>query len=114
MAETVDVLMITYQRPTYVALSLPRLLESCDADTRVWLWHNGNDAATLEVVSSFADHPRVHRFHHSPTNEGLRVPTNWLWAQSDATFVSKVDDDCLVDPEWLAALRATHEGAPEL
>ena len=30
----IDVLMITYNRPDYVALSLPRLLEECDERTR--------------------------------------------------------------------------------
>lgn len=110
---TVDVLMITYQRPQYVALSLPRLLQSCDEDTRVWLWHNGTDEETLDTVTSLADHERVHAFHHSATNEGLRVPTNWLWDKSDGAFVAKVDDDCLVDPGWITRLRAVHEGAPE-
>ena len=114
MAASVDILMITYERPQYVALSLPRLLESCDDDARVWLWHNGGDEDTLAMVSSYAEDPRVRAFHHSPENVGLRAPTNWLWEQSTADFVSKVDDDCLVDPQWLATLRATHADSPDL
>ncbi|HZL05322.1 MAG TPA: glycosyltransferase family A protein [Coriobacteriia bacterium] len=114
MAASVDILMITYERPQYVALSLPRLLESCDDDAGVFLWHNGNDQETLATVSSYAEDPRVRAFHHSPENVGLRAPTNWLWEQSTADFVSKVDDDCLVDPQWLATLRATHADSPEV
>lgn len=111
---SVDILMITFRRPEYVRLSLSRLLDSCDAEARVWVWHNGNDAETLKVVSSFRQHPKVHRFHHSPDNVGLRIPTNWLWRESSAELVSKVDDDCLVDPGWLSELRAVHAGVPEL
>jgi glycosyltransferase involved in cell wall biosynthesis len=111
---TVDVLMITYNSPEYVELSLPRLLDSCDEHARVWLWHNGDDERTLSVVRRFADDPRVHRFHHSRENQKLRAPTNWLWSQSDADFVSKVDDDCLVDPAWLAILRGPYADVPDL
>lgn len=114
MSGSVDVLMITYERPQYVRLSLARLLESCDAETRVWLWHNGDDAETLAAVQEHLDHPNVHQFHHSPTNDGLRAPTNWLWRESSGDFVSKVDDDCLVDPQWLERLRSAHGGAPEV
>jgi glycosyltransferase involved in cell wall biosynthesis len=105
---TVDILMITYNSPEYVALSLPRLLDSCDENARVWLWHNGEDEQTLETVRAFADDARVHRFHHSRENVKLREPTNWLWAQADGDFVSKVDDDCIVQEDWLERLRAPY------
>lgn len=110
----IDILMITYDRPEYVRLSLPHLLATCTADTRVWLWHNGSDQATLDAVEEFRHHPSVHRFHHSSDNVGLRTPTNWLWRESDRDFVSKVDDDCLPDATWLTTLSAAHRAAPEL
>lgn len=111
MSATVDVLMVTYRRPTYTRRALGRLLEADDA-VRVWLWHNGDHAETLEVVRALASHPRVHRFHHSPENQRLRVPTNWLWEHSDADFVAKVDDDCLVAEGWTRPLVAAHEDWP--
>lgn len=105
---TTDILMITHQRPEYVELSLRRLLETADELTRVWLWHNGSDEATLAAVRRLAHHPRVHRLHHSVDNVGLNPPTNWLWENSDAEFVSKVDDDCLVSAGWIQTLREAH------
>ena len=71
-----DVLMITYKRPAFTRLSLARLLDSCDSAMRVWVWHNGDDAATIDVVRSFERHPRFHRLHVSPENVKLRAPTN--------------------------------------
>lgn len=112
MLPLVDVLMITYQSPEHVRRSLPHLLETCDDQTRVWLWHNGDDEATIEALRPFVADDRVHRYHHSRENVLLREPTCWLWAESSARFVSKVDDDCLVDPSWLATFSAAHEANP--
>ncbi len=108
---TVDILMVTYDRPEYVRLSLPHLLSTCPPDARVWLWHNGSDEPTLQVVKEYAD--AVHRFHHSVANVGLRTPTNWLWAESSGRYLSKVDDDCLPAGEWLTTLRRAHEDVAE-
>lgn len=76
-ATNIDVLMVTYNRPTYTRLSLEHLLDSCDESMRVWVWHNGNDQDTLDVVASMRGHARFHEFHHSPENQ-----RTWLWHRS--------------------------------
>jgi len=108
MSDRVDILYITYNRPHYVRLSLPRLLETCRADDRVWLWHNGDAAETLSAAREHADHPKVARFHHSEENQLLRVPTNWFWDESEAPYVAKVDDDCLMPDGWIERLLGYH------
>ncbi|MGC1274997.1 MAG: glycosyltransferase family A protein [Planctomycetaceae bacterium] len=112
MDGTVDVLMITYNRPNYTKLALTRLLETSDERMRVWLWQNGSDPATLEVVRSLAEHPRVHRFHHSEENQRLTTPTNWLFEGAQGDFVSKVDDDCLMPFGWAETLRQAYADEP--
>lgn len=112
MNHRADILMITYRSAGYLHLSLPRLLDTLGADDRVWLWHNGDDEATLDALRRWRDDPRVHRFHHSRENVRLREPTNWLWQESTARFVSKVDDDCLVSPGWLDTFAAAHDANP--
>lgn len=107
---TVDVMMITFDQPDYVEKSLGRLIETATANTRLWVWHNGNDEATLEVSRRLAEHDAVHRFHHSPENQRLRTPTNWLWENADGDFVSKVDDDCLLEHGWIERLSEAHAG----
>lgn len=96
-----DILMITYNSAEYVRRSLPPLLGTCRENDRVWLWHNGNEEETLEVTRSYASDPRVARFYHSRENVRLRLPTNWMWSESSADFVSKVDDDCIVSSGWI-------------
>jgi GT2 family glycosyltransferase len=113
-AASVDILTITHDRPRYTRLALGRLLSTCDERARVWIWHNGDDAETLEVVRSFLEHPQVVRFHHSSANVGVAEPTDWLWSNAEADLVGKVDDDCLVPDDWLERLRAAHAELPEI
>ena len=105
----IDLLMVTHARPHYTRLSLPRLLDSCDERTRVWVWHNGTHAETLEVVRANLDHPRLHRFHHSLSNELLREPINWFFENSDGHLLGFVNDDCLVSEGWVERLSRAHQ-----
>jgi hypothetical protein len=74
-------------------------------EMRVWVWHNGMDSETIDVVSSLSSHPRFHKMYHSSDNQKLRNPTNWFWENSDGAFLSKVDDDCLLPDGWGRKLR---------
>jgi glycosyltransferase involved in cell wall biosynthesis len=110
--QDIDILMITHNRPAYTRLALDRLLSTCDETARVWIWQNGNDAETISVAAKFREHPRVFRYHHSETNVKLREPTNWILSNGEGVYVSKVDDDCLVPPDWLEVLRRAHGDEP--
>ena len=105
---SIDVLMVTYNAPASTRLALSRLLESCDDTMRVWLWHNGDHAETLDVVREFARHPGVYRFHHSAENVRLWAPTNWLLQNAEGDYLSKVDDDNVLPLDWAKRLREAH------
>lgn len=113
MEQSIDILMITYNRPEYTKLSLKRLLDTCDESMRVWVWHNDTDEETLEIVQSFRDHPSFFKFHNSIENKKLNEPTNWLWTHAKGDFLSKVDDDCLMPHGWANVLRQAHTDVPE-
>lgn len=113
MAIDADVLMITYNRPEYTAMSLDRLVATCPEGCRIWLWHNGTDAPTLRIVEQFAAHPKVAHFRHSAENKMLREPTNWFWANATGTLLGKVDDDCLMPDGWIERLAAIHCDDPK-
>lgn len=114
MKDEIDILMITYNRAAYTRLALSRLLQTCEANMRVWIWHNGDDQETLDLVRAMAHHPRVYRFHHSQENKKLREPTNWFWSQSTAAYICKVDDDCLMPDGWGEVLRQAHRDVADL
>lgn len=102
---SIDILMVTYNRPAYTRRSLRRLLATCDDSMRVWIWHNGDDEATLKIVNEYRAHPRVHRFHHSHENKKLHDPNNWFWSNATGTFLSIVADDSLMPDGWGQSLR---------
>ena len=109
-AATADVLMITHNRPHYTRLALQALMDRSDASMRIWLWHNGDDSETLEVLEHYRGD--LHAFHHSRENVGLRAPTNWLFADAKGDYLGKVDDDCIVPVDWGRRLREAHEAEP--
>ncbi|MGE3164617.1 MAG: glycosyltransferase [Planctomycetota bacterium] len=113
MGRSIDILMITYNRPEYTRLALRQLLDTCDESMRVWIWHNGTHEETLSLVRELSQHPAVHEFHHSPENRRLREPTNWLWERAAGDYICKVDDDCLLPHGWADTLRKAHEDVPE-
>jgi glycosyltransferase involved in cell wall biosynthesis len=104
-----DVLMIAHNRPEYTALSLPALLESGDETLRVWVWQNGENAEVSKIIDAYTNHDRLYKLYRSPKNLGLRAPTNWLWSESDANYVGKVDDDILMPQGWAHKLKCAHE-----
>jgi len=108
----IDILMIAYNRPDYTRLSLKNLLDSCDDTMRVWIWQNGRDGATMEVVKELANHPRVYELYVSDENKKLNEPTNWFWEHATAEYLSKVDDDCLVPMGWAQTLKKAHIDNP--
>lgn len=105
--------MITCRRPRYTRLSLSRLLGCCDDDSRVWVWHNGTDEDTLDVIRPFLEHPRLHRFHHSIENQFVREPTNWIMREGTGEWLGVVADDTMITPTWLDALRTAHQDIAE-
>ena len=111
---SIDILMVTHDRPDYTRRSLRRLLETCDESMRVWVWHNGTDTETLDVVRTMGDHDRFHRFRHSPANRLLRAPINWLFESAEGDLLSLVNDDCVVSEGWGRSLAQAHEDIPEL
>ncbi|MHC4217252.1 MAG: glycosyltransferase [Planctomycetota bacterium] len=111
---SIDILMVTHDRPDYTRLALGALLDSCDDAMRVWVWHNGNDSETLEVVRFMSDHERFHRLHHSPENRLIREPINWLFEHAEGDLLSLVNDDCVVSDGWARTLSRVHDDIPEL
>jgi glycosyltransferase involved in cell wall biosynthesis len=110
----IKVLMITFNRPDYTAMSLRRLCDTAPANLGLTIWDNGSDQATKNVIKGFENHPRVENVRFNERNDKLREPTNWFLKNTqDADLVGKVDDDCLVPENWCAVLGQAHQDIPE-
>jgi glycosyltransferase involved in cell wall biosynthesis len=110
----IHVLMITYNRPRYVAISLPRLCASLPEDARLVVWDNASQKETRDILRQYEKHPRVAEIHYNESNAKLRGPTNWFWEKyGNAELLSKVDDDCLMPLGWCETLTKAHADIPE-
>jgi len=110
----IKILMITFNRPNYVKLSLTRLCDTIPENTKIVIWDNASARETVDVIKQFEGHPKIERIIYNKTNEKLRGPTNWFWENSnDADLLSKVDDDCLVPQNWCEILGQAHIDIPE-
>lgn len=98
----------TWNRLEYTQRSLPRLLEDSGEEFEVVLWDNGSTDGTQDYLKSVHD-PRIGSVELRDKNEGQAAAIHSVWTQSSASFVGKVDNDCLVQPGWTRALRAAHE-----
>lgn len=111
----IRVLMITYNRPHYLRISLPRLCETLPEEGKIVIWDNASKTETRDYLRAFEGHPRVDTIHFSDSNRRLREPTNWFWQNyGEADFVSKVDDDCLMPRGWCETLVQAHHDIPNL
>jgi glycosyltransferase involved in cell wall biosynthesis len=106
-------LLITYNRPSYTALTLKTLCENTPENARIVIWDNASGEETRSIVKQHEKHPRIDRVIFNPTNDKLRKPTNWFFENyRDADFLSKVDDDCLVPARWCEILQQAHLDIP--
>lgn len=110
----ITVLLITYNRPRYLSISLPRLCETLPVNANLVIWDNASGNETRSILKDFQSHPRVERVHYNDKNDKLRGPTNWFWEHyGDCDLLGKVDDDCLVPFGWCETLSQAHADIPE-
>ncbi len=109
----IKILMITHNRTEYTKLSLSLLIKNSPEYARIIVWDNGSTKETVDFLKSLMGCQKIEKIIFAENNSVLNVPTNWFWKNySDATFLSKVDDDCLVPKGWCEKLVKAHEEIP--
>jgi len=102
----ISVVVCTYNR----AQTLRRMLDSFFSqqdltrlDHEVIVVDNNSTDDTAKVAWEFSDKPRF--FYVLEGSQGLSCARNRGLAESAGDFVSFLDDDVIVDPQWLANLQ---------
>ena len=92
----VQIIYLTFNRLYYTKITLPALLDSSNhISFQVRIVDNGSTDGTVEYLKSL-NHPRIEKIIYNKKNKGLVQPTKQFWKESNATFVSKIDNDILV------------------
>lgn len=96
------VFLSAYKRPEYTKMCLDTLAKAQDyPDTKFYLVDDGSDDGTYEYIQKF---PHEKEVIYHPYSIGLRntiIEFFQYVRATDPTYISKVDNDCLVPDGWL-------------
>jgi len=101
----ISVVICTYNRASVLDATLTSFFrQAClDAvDHELLIIDNNSTDRTRDVVEKYLERPTV-RYVFEP-RQGLSVARNRGVAESRGEFVALLDDDVMIDPEWLSAL----------
>lgn len=99
----VDLLVVTWNNLKRLRPFLESLGRTRYPNAALHLLDNGSTDGTAEFLAAFdgAGYPLRVTCHRAPVNVGLPAAMNWLLALSHAPLVARLDDDVLLDPDWL-------------
>ena len=113
----VDLIYFTYNRLDHTRITLPVLLEHSGYPFALTIVDNGSRDGTvtylLDTVRQYSEHMPV-KLIRNRCNMGLSQPTNEFWERSEADLVGKIDNDILVETDWLKKLVDAHKQLPRL
>lgn len=111
MSLTISVCIPTYNRPIQVETLLNNLLEQQRIPDEVVIVDSTPTDATERVVASFA--PRVSHLTYQRSEKGLTLQRNRAIELATGDIVVFLDDDVLLEAEFLSAVARVFENDPE-
>jgi GT2 family glycosyltransferase len=106
----IAVAISTRDRAPRLAALLDGLRAQTLADFEIAITDDGSTDATREVLAGATDLPLTVIRHAA--SQGPAAGRNAAWRATTAPLVAFIDDDCLPDPGWLAALLEACEAHP--
>lgn len=111
MAQFASVLLSTRNRPEKLPRAVRAILDSSHVDFELVVVDQSTDDRSQREIESIED-VRLH-YIRTPT-VGLSRSRNIAIRASRGEIVAFIDDDCICDPHWLAALVAEYERDPAI
>lgn len=97
-----SVVVSTYNRLPYLKQCMPSLLQLQHTPLEIIIVDDGSSDGTREYLSSFTD-SRLRIVRHEK-NRGLSAGRNSGVAVARLPIIAFTDDDCIVDPQWVARM----------
>ncbi len=112
MPLSVTVLICTRNRGAAIRATIRSVLENTYLHFNVLIIDQSNELSTASTVAEFGRDSRL-RYVHTATH-GLSIARNIGLAFSHSDLVLMTDDDCVVPPNWIAAMVAPFLRYPHL
>ena len=98
------VLFITYNRLRYSVQALDALMKT-KHHIKIFIWDNGSTDGTVEWLRTVEQAPNIDKIKYSKTNVGINVAFNeFIKRYRESDFMCKVDNDTIVEPDWIDML----------
>lgn len=102
--ETLSVIICTYNNAGLLERTLGTLeaQEACAGGWSVLIVNNNSTDATVDVIEAFRQRGRIPGLRRVDEHrQGLAYARRRAVAESRAPWLAFVDDDCLLDPDWV-------------
>jgi glycosyltransferase involved in cell wall biosynthesis len=110
----VPVLFISYNRLPYTKQALEALLKTT-YPIKIFIWDNGSTDGTREWLADLKGNPKIDYIVLHDVNEGINFAFNtFIRKYKDYHYGAKVDNDTLVQPDWLDKLTEVMDTHPDL
>lgn len=105
----IPILLITYNRLPYTIYAFSSIVSQyAGLGVKITIWDN-NSTDDTRVWLKHLQHPDIEEIVLSPKNLGIAKPMNYfLRKYKDSEFVCKVDNDTVLQRNWLTKLLATY------
>lgn len=112
----VNITVVTHQRLALTRLCLESLLPTLVGKAvRVTVVDNGSSDGSREYLAALAGNWPQMVVHLLPRNMGVAVAANYGWADCDADYYLKLDNDIeILKADWLDTLLAIADANPDL
>ena len=104
----VEIIYITYNRLAYTKITLPVLLDCNYKNYKITIVDNGSVDGTIEYLKTIKN-KHVKKIVFNKKNKGLVRPTKTFWKESNAKYFGKIDNDILVQKNFISTLVKAHE-----
>lgn len=102
----ISVLMPAYNVEKYIAASLDSLLQQTYRDFEIVVVNDGSTDQTGSILESYRKRdPRVREIHQE--NQGISVTRNRMLELAEGDYITFIDSDDTVKPEYLEKLYET-------
>lgn len=110
----VNITVVTHGRLPLTRVCLESLLPTVRGkDVRVTVVDNASKDGSREYLQDIAARHEAVRLHRFERNMGVAVAANYGWADADADYFMKLDNDIeILRPDWLEKLLAVMDANP--
>ncbi len=108
----VDILIVTMNNGRRLECTLRKIIESSYKNINIHVFNNASTDSTANILAEFSQKYNNVYIFNAPVNIGIPAALNWLFVNSSAPLVLRLDDDVSVEYSTIEDLIETLKFSP--